>query len=137
MNFNLHQPGFARPADDAVIQRPAKKIREDGDDVYFQLKTFSPLRSQSSPRNHYLVFSACSAFSAVKSFCSCLCLAPAFLLPSAERLHPVSHRANSSRSAFVRDQSVAEIPAHTESQVPTSLIRQSAAALLQRRSGHR
>ena len=33
VELNLHQPGFARPANDSIIERPAKKIGEDGDDV--------------------------------------------------------------------------------------------------------
>jgi len=36
--LNLHQPGFARPANDPVIQWPAKKIRKDSDDVNLQTK---------------------------------------------------------------------------------------------------
>jgi len=35
-NFNLHQPRFARPANDAMIQRPAKKFRENRNDVDLQ-----------------------------------------------------------------------------------------------------
>src|SRR5438876_7005582 len=31
--FDLDQPGCARPANDSVIQRPAKKIRENRDNV--------------------------------------------------------------------------------------------------------
>jgi hypothetical protein len=38
---DLHQARFARPADDSKIQRPAKKIRKDGDDIYLhKTKTF-------------------------------------------------------------------------------------------------
>src|SRR5258708_32756355 len=94
VNVNLHQAGFARPANNPVVHRPVKKIREDSNDVYFQIKTFSPPRSQSTPRIQFLVFSACSAFSAVKTF---YCSAHAFLRPSAERLHPADPLANSSR----------------------------------------
>ena len=43
VNLNLHQPSFARPPNNPVIERPAKKIRKEGDDVYVQIKTFSPL----------------------------------------------------------------------------------------------
>jgi hypothetical protein len=32
-NYNLHQLRFARPSNDSVVHWPAKKIREDGDDV--------------------------------------------------------------------------------------------------------
>jgi hypothetical protein len=38
-NLNHHQPRFARPANDAVVQWPAKKIGEDGDEVDLQNKT--------------------------------------------------------------------------------------------------
>jgi len=31
--LNLQQPSFARPSDYSVIQRPAKKIGEDRDDI--------------------------------------------------------------------------------------------------------
>ena len=34
--LNLYQPRFARPAHNPKIQRPAKKIRENRDDVYLQ-----------------------------------------------------------------------------------------------------
>jgi len=34
--LNLHQPRFACLADDSKIQRPAKKIRENRDNVYLQ-----------------------------------------------------------------------------------------------------
>jgi hypothetical protein len=39
VNLNLHQPGFTRPANNSVIERPAKKIREDGYDVNLHRKT--------------------------------------------------------------------------------------------------
>jgi hypothetical protein len=39
--LDLHQPRFARPPNDSKIQRPAKKIRKDGDDIYLhKTKTF-------------------------------------------------------------------------------------------------
>ncbi len=33
LNIDLNQPGFARPAEDPVVERAGKEFRKDGDEV--------------------------------------------------------------------------------------------------------
>src|SRR5438067_13555855 len=114
VNVDLHQPGFARPANNSEVQRPAKKIREDGDDVNLH-KIFNHRGHRVSQRTtteelhqlHFSVFALCT--SVVSAFAVL-----ASLRPSAERLLRVSLRANSFRCACARDQSSLEIPARKE-----------------------
>src|ERR671937_2468308 len=49
VHLNLRQSGVTSAANNAVIERPAKKFREDGDDLKFHLKTDSSRACQQIP----------------------------------------------------------------------------------------
>src|SRR5438067_10776143 len=121
VNLNLHQPGFARPTNNSVIQWPAKKIREDSDDIN-EHKTLTTEdtgfhrvnRFRDSPLPEFPL----RAF--VSSVVNALAAA-SFLRPSAERLLRAGLRANSSRCACAQDQFASGMLARTESQAPPCL----------------
>ena len=77
VDFNFRQPRFLSPAGDAVIQRPAKEVRKNRDNVGLHCgsKTFTLEDTETSS------FGVISVSFVVNAFFSLPALAPASPLP--------------------------------------------------------